>query len=245
MFENDLEYRKLKADYDKVKNEYVIAVLHRNRVRKMLRKQRTEKRPERRPVGAPENIVIPPEQVVSGMQGLKKEKDFRINLGPILGWITLVLSTNPLPMDDPMADFNVDDTFDQVSLGIYWNAKTPYLRCKEALKRYVPKEKFVREEIASHNNLAREVLNREAYRQLLGLDYHESDFDDARREIEESCKVALAFYRSSPEPKSRGVIIMLLENLADSQFIGLESETKNEMLKELYILENKGRLTRE
>ena len=245
MFENDPAYRKLKADYDKAKYEYVIAVLHRNRIRKMLRKQRTEKRPERRPVGAPVNIVIPPEQVVSGMQGLKKEREFRINLGPILGWITLVPSANTLPMDDPMADFNVDDTFDQVSLGIYWNAKTRYTRCRQALERYMPKEKYVREEITLRKDNAREVLNRETYRQLLGLEYHDSDFDDARREIEESCKVALAFYRSSPEPKSREVIIILLENMADSQFVGLESETTNEMQKEFEILGNKGRLTRE
>jgi len=35
------------------------------------------------------------------------------------------------------------------------------------------------------------------------------------------------------------VIIILLENMADSQFVGLESETTNEMQKEFEILGNK------
>lgn len=245
MFENDPEFRKLKDDFQKAKKAYEIAAQHRMMVREMHNRKRQEKPPIRRPVGSAANYVIPQEQNIMKPKSDQKAKEYRIYMGEILGWAKLDPSNFPMPQNDTTSDFDVNNTFDQISLKLYWNTKVNYLRCKEALEKYVPKEKFVRQEIDILRNKAKASLKDEANLQLLGLDNDKSNMVDARIKVEEACKVALAFYQSSPDPKSKGAIVVLLENLSDSQFVGLESETTDKMIKEFDSLQIDGRLTKE
>jgi hypothetical protein len=240
MFENDPEFRKLKADFERAKNAYEIAIQHRLRLRAMFDKKQAEKQSARRPIGTPADYVFPPAGNFTNPTGGQKPKPYRAYLGEILGWVKYAPAEIAMPQNDQSVDYDAEKIFDQISLSLYWNAKVHYLRCKEALEKYVPKERYVREEIKSFNDHAIVALNKEATRQLWGLETAEANMETAQRQVDEACKVALAYYQSSPSPKSRKVIIILLENLADSQFVGLESETINKMMTELEILQNEG-----
>jgi hypothetical protein len=244
MFENDPEFRKLKSEFEKAKNEYEIALQHRERVRQMLTKKREEIISSRRPVGAFSN-TDEPEEKASKPQNSKIDKGFRIYLGPILGWICLVSSANSLPLQEPEDYSYIKDTFDQISLKIFWRARDRYEKCKKNLEKYVPKEKYVRREIEMLRNRIKVNLNDEANLQLLGIESSDSNIKQAQQKVEEACKIALAFYKSQPNPKSKRAIVVLLENLADSQFLGWESPTTESMQKEFEILFQEGRLNKE
>lgn len=236
MFENDPKFQKLKAELEKATIAYKNAIQHRKRVRKMFEEKRTKPKPVRRPVGSPKDYRIP-EETPSTQVSQQKPMDFKIYMGPILGWQKLraAPTISPSPPEEP---FQVDKTFDQVSLKLYWNAKTHFQRCKDEFDKYI-KQVLDRKRIPARN-----AVTHQANMQILGIS-EVADFTEARSAVEKNCKEALVYYKSFPQDKPREAIIPLLENMADAQFVDLESDTTSQMHSEMQILHNAGKLENE
>ena len=63
--------------------------------------------------------------------------------------------------------------------------------------------------------------------------------------MEGACRNAWGLYQSSPAPKSQAIKVLLCENLADAQFVGLESPTTHSMHQEIMRLVNSGEAEQE
>lgn len=237
MFENDPQFQKLKLELKKASIAFKNAVEHRGRVRQMFKDNRTKPKPARRPVGSPSDFRIPEEQPGS-KAAPQKTKEFKIYMGPILGWQKLRPAPGPAAVSGPEDPLNVDKFFDQVSLKLYWNAKMYYLHCKDKF------DKYVRKEIEKKRLPAAEFLRFGEYSQLLGMS-GDGFIKGAKNVVEKNCKEALAYIKSFPEEKPREAIILFLENMADSQFVGLEGETTKQMESELQVLHSSGQLQKE
>ena len=120
----------------------------------------------------------------------------------------------------------------------------------------VPQWHIVEAELSSHpldqhivaqvSRFITGIKNPNTQRDIVGAMYNEVTKNGyLKLKVEEACKVALAYYQASLEPKGRGARIVLLENLSDSQFVGLESDSTDRMSKEFDILQNQGRLRKD
>jgi len=147
-------------------------------------------------------------------------------MGEILGWATLAPSATLEPERDPATDFDLEKLYDKTSLTLYWNTKIHYEKAKRAFFDYVRKQNH-----QLHREQAISALSHAANLQLLGVEGpDETKIEEAKREIELACKNAWRIYQTSPTPKSHEMKILLLESLAEAQFVGLdESPTVKEM----------------
>jgi hypothetical protein len=139
-------------------------------------------------------------------------------MGEILGWVTLAPAAAIEPIVDTTADFDVDKLYDKTSLSIYWNAKTHYEKSKRAFFDYVHKQN-----LQLHREQAKSALSHAANLQLLGVDGpDERSLEEAKSEIERACQNAWRIYQTSGTPKSHDMKVLLLESLAEAQFVGLD-----------------------
>jgi hypothetical protein len=71
--------------------------------------------------------------------------------------------------------------------------------------------------------------------QLLGINGpDEKYFEEAKKEIGQACQNAWKIYQTSATPKSQEMKILLLESLAEAQFVGIdESPVAKEMQAEV------------
>jgi hypothetical protein len=228
LLEHDQTYKKLKADFDKAVSRYVTAIFHSQRVREIVKT-------ERRPVGSAGDYKIS-ENTIHKEKKTQKPEEFRVYMGDILGWQKLNPSPS-VPESVSNEKFDTQKVFDEISLKFFWDARENYRRCKEALLKYV-----YYSTADTYDRKVRETLSFEATKQLLGIGSGEKALEAAKSEIEKKCKAALAYYRSSPEPKSREVIIVLLKSLTDANLVGLESKTTEDMHTELGVLSGAGLL---
>lgn len=150
-------------------------------------------------------------------------------MGEILGWAILAPTAAIEPTADTSADFDVDKLYDKTSLAIYWNVKIHYEKARRAFFDYVRKQN-----IQLHREQAKSALSHAANLQLLGDNGSGEKFlEEAKSEIERACQNAWRIYQTSGTPKRHEMKVLLLENLAEAQFVGLdESPTVRAMSEE-------------
>jgi len=120
--------------------------------------------------------------------------------------------------------------YDEISLQLYWNVKMEYEEAKRAFFDYVRRKNFfddVRQKNIEHSKeKARAALDRAANLQLFGLDHDADDeIEAAREEVQVAYENAWKLYQTSSSKDSIGMKLLLLNTLADAQFVGLESTT--------------------
>lgn len=238
--QTDPRYMQLYRDYSKAIQGYQNALNDRKRVRTQLaNKAHSAKESDRRPVGSPADFRIP-EEPARGPAPQPKPSVRKVYMGPILGWAKLVGTSPQLPGGgEPDATFDVNATYDATSFQLYWNAKNHYEKCKRAFFDYVRMKN-----IDLHKQRAMAAVSHAANVQFLGGTGDEP-LADAKREIDASCRNAWGLYQSAPDPKPRAVILLLLENYADAQLVGLESPTTHQIGQEVNSLIHTGVLARE
>jgi hypothetical protein len=213
----DPVYLQLYQDYAKAIRAYSNAIESRKRVRESLEAKRKKPPPLRRPVGAPPSHVkhsLTQTRAASTANPPKR----RIYMEEILGWATLTASAPIESKPDPAADFDVDKLYDKTSLELYWNAKTYYERTKKAFFDYVHKQN-----LQLHRERAKSALSDAAYLQLLGVNGADEKYiEEAKKEIEQACQNAWRLCQTSATPKSQEMKILILESLAEEQFVGLD-----------------------
>ncbi len=237
--QNDPQYLQLYHEYARAIQAYQNAIAQRRSVRQQLAsKAAAEGRSQQRVAGGSRSTSR--SQPGPGVGSAATPSAMKVYMGPILGWVRFVGSSHGTP-DGSETDASVDTgaMHDAISLQHYWNAKTHYESCKRAFFDYVR-----RQNIQHHRQQAAAALQQAANLQLLGVE-SENPLAEAQREIEESCRNAWALYQGAPKPKTRAMVLMLTENLADSQFVGLESPTTRLMSDEVSRLLDSGELTRD
>ncbi len=161
-------------------------------------------------------------------------------MGPVLGWAKLVGASPRVPGGaDPDAEFDANAGYDAMSLGLYRNAKNHYEKCRRAFFDYVRAKN-----IDLHKQRAMAAISHAANLQLLGVT-EDDPLEEARREIDASCRNAWSLYQSSRDPRPRAVILLLLETFADAQLVGLESPITHQMDQAVSNLIRTGVLARE
>lgn len=235
----DPKYLQLYREYAKAIRAYENAIRDRRKVRETLKAKRSQTRQPRRPVGAPP-VSRAPRPRVDNPRPTASPREPKIYLGDILGYAKVTYTQTPSPGTDPVAGFDFDKHTDQLSLKLYWNAKAHYERCKRAFFDYVR-----RRNIDLHKEEAKAETQHAANLQLLGLDTEEDLLIEAKKQVDAACRNAWAVYETSPSPKTREVIVLLLENFADAQLVGLESSTVKKMDAEVIRLHKIGRIGKE
>ncbi len=237
---NDPRYMKLYHDYAKAIQAYQNSIAQRKRVRAQLtRRAMIARESNRRPVGSPEDFRIPQEPG-RGAAPPRKPSVTKVYMGPILGWAKLV-GTSPEYLGETQqgGTFDVNAAYDATSLKLHWNAKIHYEKCKRAFFDYVR-----RQNVDVHLQRAGAELDHQANLQMLGHG-GENDLVEAQREMEGACRNAWRLYRIAPNPKPKPVILLLLKNFADAQFVGLQSQTTGLMDQEVTRLIRSGVLAQE
>ncbi len=240
---DDPKYLQLYQDYAKAIQAFENATKDRRRVRNQLAVKRSPvikalREWGRRPVGSRPTTRIPrgrpaPPRAPGGSAARIRQ----IYLGDILGWAKIVLTPTVVSKLDPGDRVDVDKLYDQTSRRLYWNAKAHYEKCKRAFFDYVRHQN-----IDLHKERAKGALAHGANLQMLGVD--ESDepgfMKKAREEVEAVCRNVWALYQSSGAKKSTEMKELLLESVADAQYVGLESPTVKMMTTEMTRLVNSG-----
>lgn len=239
-------------EYARAIRGYENAIRDRRRVRKHLRARRLGQARVRRPVGSPADFRIPQEPARPAPPAAPaRAVERRIYLGEILGWATIRFSPTVTPQADSVTDLDTDKLYDTTSLHLYWNAKRHYEKCKREFFEHarrqnrLPGERADRAEslardLERHRQRAARAAIHQANLQFLGADNGEGSLDQMRSEVEAACRNALELYRNSPQPKSDDIKVVLIENLADAQLVGLESPTVSSMETELGTLVKSG-----
>lgn len=95
-----------------------------------------------------------------------------------------------------------------------------------------------------HRERAKNELSRGANPQLLGADEGDDPefMTTGTKEVEAACRNAWALYQSSRAKKSSGMKVLLLESIADAQYVGLESATVSTMTTEMNRLVSSGEI---
>lgn len=230
----DPKYLRLYHEYSKAIRGFDNALRDRQRVRRQLSARRNMQPQVRRPVGSPANYRIP-QSSPTRSPATKKPRERRIYLGDILGWAKIVYTSPDTQKKDPSIDLDESKLYDTTSQHLYWNAKNHYKKCKRAFFDYAR-----RQNIDLHKQRAAQEASHVANLQLLGADDGEADFEGIRREVEAACRNALALYRTAPKPKTDEMKIILLENLADAQLVGLETPVVHSMTVEMNMLLSAG-----
>lgn len=234
---NDPNYLRLYREYAAAIRAFENASRDRRRVRNRLKARRSpDSQPTRRPVGSPPGTRIPPEPQ-RPPRGAEEHPHVRhVYMGEILGWATLRPAESVEAQPDAVPELDADELYDRLSLKLYWNAKSHYLDRKRAFFDYVR-----RQNLDTHRAQARDALDHGARLQLLGVDDESLDFlAEARREVDAACENAWKLYQSSPTPKSFEAKVLLVESIADAQYVDLESPTVRAMQAELQHLVSSG-----
>jgi hypothetical protein len=237
--QDDPRYMQLYRDYARAIQEYQNAIDRRRRVRQQAATAAAEegRSPPRAGGGA---AAASPSQAGPAGGSTSVPSVMKVYMGPILGWVRFVGSSSAIAGGpEPDAAFDPGAVHDAISLQLYWNVKTHYESCRRAFFDHVR-----RQNIQHHRQQAVAALQHAANLQLLGVE-SENPLAEAQREIEGSCRNAWALYQGAPTPKTRAMVVMLTENLADSQFVGLESPTTRLMSDEVNRLIDSGELKRE
>lgn len=217
----DPRYLQLFREYSNAIRAFEIATKKRKSIRAQFDKMRKATPIPRRPVGAPSNFTIPQGTKPAANQA-SRTRERKIYLGKILGWAKIIYTSAPSKdAPDPTAVFDTDKLYDDISLRLHWNAKNRYENAKRAYFDYVR-----RQNMQQHYGRAKVAINHAANLQVLGVEgAGESALDEARAEVEKACQNAWKIYQSSPSPKSDDVKVLLLENLAEAQLVGLDDST--------------------
>lgn len=244
---NDPQFLQLYHDYARAIQAFENASRDRRRVRNLLAVKRSPvlqalQAWSRRPVGSPRDTHIPRgPAAASPRRPAAPPRPRRIYLGSLLGWATVVPTSTVVPELDRGASVDVDQLYDQTSLHLYWNAKAHYERCKRAFFDHVR-----RQNIDLHTQRVTDELGHGANMQLLGAETGDDPefLEEARRELDAACRNAWALYQSSGAKKSTEMKVLLLESIADAQYVGLESPTVRSMTSEMDRLVSSGEIGR-
>lgn len=230
---SDPTYGRLFDEYSRALKGYNNAIESRRRIRNNLTVKRSPvlqalNQFYRRPVGSSKNFRIPSEAPSRTPNTPQRPKERRIYLGDILGYAKIIYTPSITPGKEPDVSSELEKLYGRTSQHIYWNAKAHYERRKKTLLEY------------SHRGRTKEVLAHGTSLQILGVE-KDDVLVEAQREVEAGCVKTWNLYKSSRTPKSEAVISILLESLADANFVGLESHTVKSMSQELsnMILSNK------
>jgi hypothetical protein len=142
----------------------------------------------------------------------------KIYLGKILGWAKIIY-TSPVAEGaaEPSAYSSANRMYDSISQQMYWKAKTRYEKARQAFFDYVR-----RQNLREHHGQAEQALSHGTNLQWLGADEAFGEaWAEAQDHIEKACQNAWAIYQGSPEPKSDEAKLLLIENLADAQLVGI------------------------
>lgn len=246
---SDPTYLRLYQEFAAAIRAYERAVAERRKTRDMLAVRRSPvllalQVLERRPVGMAVDAALRAHAAAhraapAQTNAVPGQAVHSVYLGPLLGWYRLRGASLP---GEPALPESPERSrlYDQLSLELYWSAKRRYEEARAAFFAHVG-----RTNIATFRERAIGALGNAAHAQLLGADeFSEGVLEEARRHIEMACQSAWRIYEQAPRPKSAAVKILLLENVADSQFVGLDSATTQTMTAEVNRLLNAGELTR-
>ena len=233
---SDPQYQKLLREYEQSLRQYKIAAEKRKRFRDTLTVRRSPvmralAQSQRRPVGSPADFRIP-HGPTPPVKVARPPRARRIYLGEILGFAKIIYTDPVMPAGDVDPTQEVDRLYGEISRQLYWNAKAHYEKCKNALLDY------------SYRDRARGELGHAADLQLLGVDDEGEAMADVRREVEAGCKQIWSVYQASGTPKSEAALGLLVEGLADAQFVGLDTPTATAMQDEVSRLLNSGKVGR-
>jgi len=210
---DDPEFCKLHKRYLEAYRTYLSALRKRREVRAWFHKR---KKMPRRPVGSPPNFKIPPAPEQRRAAPVKK-RPHRVNMGNILGWITLVESAPPVPTDpDPDAEASYLKMFDRIQLRLYHIAKRRYLDAQRALIDY---------SFSRHLERARERAQYMTNVQYLGADDEDAmdeQLEKLQAEVLPLCEMALRTYRDDPRPAT---LRHLLETFVEGQLVNLDEHS--------------------
>lgn len=227
----DPGYRKLVENYRAAFRQFRIAADNRKRVRNLLAVRRSPvlgalDRYQRRPVGSPADFRIP-RQAPPAPRPITRPRDRRIYLGPILGFATVIYTPSITPSAEPDPWPEVEQVYGEMSRHLYWNAKAHLEKCEEALLDY------------THRTETKADLRDAAAKQMLGVDDTDETMAALQRDVEAGCRKVWALYERDTG-KSQATMHLLLETLADAQFVGLESPTVTQMEGAVHDLTSKG-----
>jgi len=216
----DPRYRKLVEEYRAAFRQFKIAAENRKRVRDLLAVRRSPvlralAQHQRRPVGSPADFRIP-RQAPPAPRPINRRPDRRIYLGPILGFATIIYTPSVTPSAEPDPWPEIEQVYGEMSRQLYWNAKAHLEKCEQALLDY------------THRTETRADLRDAAAKQMLGIDDTDETMEALQRDVEVGCQKVWALYERDTE-KGEATMHLLLETLADAQFVGLESPTAKRM----------------
>jgi hypothetical protein len=235
----DQRYLQLYREYASAIRALEIATEGRSRTRSALKAERTGPPKPRRPVGSPSNFRIP-QAPTKSVQPVPPPPAKRVYLGKILGWAKIVY-TSPImeSAPEPSAYTDANRMYDNISLQMYQKARNRYEKAKEAFFDYVR-----RQNVKEHRGRAEQGMSHMTNLQWLGADDASAKaWADVQDEIEKACQNAWAIYRNSPTPKSDEAKLLLIENLADAQSVGIgERPIASTMQSELVRLHDSGKL---
>lgn len=246
---SDPTYLRLYQEFAAAIRAYERAVVERRKTRDMLAVRRSpmflalqvlERRPVGMTVGAALRVHAATHRAAPvGASASPGQAVHRVYLGPLLGWYRLTGTS--LPGEPALPETpERSKLYDQLSLDLYWSAKRRYEEARAAFFAHVG-----RTNIATIRERAVGSLASAAHAQLLGHDELAEGFiEEARRHIEMACQSAWRIYGQAPRPKSAAMKILLLESVADAQFVGLDSKTAQVMTAEVNRSLNAGELTR-
>jgi hypothetical protein len=234
---DDLTYHRLFENFTGAMQGYKNAITDRKRIRNLLAVKRSPvlqafQQHQRRPVGSPQDFRIPKPAQHRSVINIQGNKERRIYLGHILGFAKIIYTQSITPEPEPDMSIEFDKLYDQTSLRLYWNVKKNFDKSKKDFLDF------------SHRNRTREALNSVVNRQYLGVE-DDDTLSEGRREVEAGCVKNWNFYKSSPTPKSMAAISILLESLADANFVDLDSPTVKSISQEVSKLIMSGTVKKE